>query len=99
MPYISCNKSHSNIPPTYIDTFIKPSLISCSYFLYTFSWANAHPLGANYAVMCNFHGSSSSNPSPNAFFRATGTSTSITVWVRTETGIIKDENFYVYTVP
>lgn len=68
-------------------------------FLYTFSWTNPHPLGSNYAVMCNFQGSSSSNPSPNAFFRATGTSTSITVWVRTETGIIKDENFYVYTVP
>ena len=68
-------------------------------FLYTFSWTTAHPLGANYAVMCNFQGSSTTNLSPNGFFRATGTSNSISVWVRTSDGIIKDENFYVYSVP
>ena len=70
-----------------------------NYLLYVFSWSTPHPLGTNYAVMCNFQGSSTSNLSPNGFFRATGTSTAITVWVRTADGIIKDENFYVYTVP
>jgi hypothetical protein len=68
-------------------------------FLYTISWTTAHPLGSNYAVMCNFQGGSTANLSPNGFFRANGTATSITVWVRTSDGIIKDENFYVYSVP
>ena len=68
-------------------------------FLYTISWTTAHPLGSNYAVMCNFQGGSTTNLSPNGFFRATGTSNSISVWVRTSDGIIKDENFYVYSVP
>jgi hypothetical protein len=68
-------------------------------FLYTFSWTTAHPLGSNYAVMCQFQGSSTSNLSPNGFFRANGATNAITLWVRTSDGIIKDENFYVYTVP
>ena len=68
-------------------------------FLYTISWTTAHPLGSNYAVMCNFQGGSTTNLSPNGFFRANGTATSITVWVRTSDGIIKDENSYVYSVP
>jgi hypothetical protein len=70
-----------------------------NYLLYSFTWTTPHPYGANYAVMCNFQGSSTTNTSPNGFFRATGTATSMTVWVRTADGIIKDENFYVYTVP
>ena len=68
-------------------------------FLYTFTWTTPHPYGANYAVMCQFQGSSTLNTSPNGFFRATGTATSVSVWVRTSDGIIKDEKFYVYTVP
>ena len=68
-------------------------------FLYTFSWTTAHPLGSSYAVMCQFQGSSTANTSPNGFFRSNGTSNSISVWVRSSDGIIKDENFYVYTVP
>ena len=68
-------------------------------FLYTFTWTTPHPLGANYAIMCNFYGTSTANLSPNAFFRTSGTSTAISVWIRTSDGIIKDENFYVYTVP
>ena len=68
-------------------------------FLYTISWTSPHPLGSNYMVMCNFQGGSTTNLSPNGFFRANGTSTNITIWVRTSDGIIKDENFYVYSVP
>jgi hypothetical protein len=68
-------------------------------FLYTITWTTAHPLGSNYVVMCNFQGGSTTNSSPNGFFRANGTSNSITVWVRTSDGIIKDENLYVYSVP
>ena len=80
-------------------TVTRGTALATNAFLYTISWTTAHPLGSNYAVMCNLQGSSTTKLSPNGFFRATGTSNSISVWVRSSDGIIKDENFYVYSVP
>ena len=70
-----------------------------NYFLYSFTFP-AHPLGSSFAVGCTFITGSTSNPTPNAIITATNTSTTITVWIReTSTNILRDGNFYVYSVP
>jgi hypothetical protein len=68
-------------------------------FLYTFSWSTPHPLGTNYAIGCSFHTGASSSPSPNAFITTNNTATSITVWIRSSDNILRDGNFYVYSIP
>ena len=70
-----------------------------NWFLYTFSWTTPHPLGLNYSVGCTFQSGSTSTASPNAFFTANATATSITVWIRSVDNIVRDGNFYVYSIP
>ena len=56
-------------------------------------------LGLNYSVGCTFQSGSTSTASTNAFFTANATATSITVWIRSADNILRDGNFYVYSIP
>ena len=80
-------------------TITRGTVANTNYFLYTFTFP-AHPLGSLFAVGCTFLTGGTSNPTPNAIFTATNTSTTITVWIReTSTNILRDGNFYVYSIP
>ena len=80
-------------------TLSRGTVANSNYFLYTFTFP-AHPLGSLFAVGCTFLTGGTSNPTPNAIFTATNTSTTITVWIReTSTNILRDGNFYVYSIP
>ena len=80
-------------------TIGRGTVANSNYFLYTFTFP-AHPLGSSFAVGCTFITGSTSNAAPNAIFTSTNTSTTITVWIREpSTNILRDGNFYVYSVP
>ena len=74
-----------------------------NYFLYTFTWTGAHPLGSNFAVNVVYNTGSSGTAQPTGVITANNNSTSITVWLRATVGslsnVLQDGNFYVHTVP
>ena len=81
-------------------TSARGSVNNANQFLYTFTFTTPHPLGTNYAVGCSFITGSTSSNNPNATITSNGQSTSITVWIRENvSNIIRDGNFYVYSIP
>ena len=69
-------------------------------FLYTINFATPHPLGANFAVGCTFNTTATANANPNATFTCNTQANSISVWIRENTtNILRDGNFYVYSIP
>jgi hypothetical protein len=66
--------------------------------VYTFTFANAHPLGANYMVIAT----PNTALSTTAFYVCTTkveSSTSFSVWCRSSANAIIDGDFFVHTVP
>jgi hypothetical protein len=76
---------------------------STNYFLYTFTWTGAHPLGSNYVPNVIYQTGATSSAQPLGVITTNVTSTSITVWLRATVGtvsnVLQDGTFYVYTVP
>ena len=74
-----------------------------NYFLYTFTWTGAHPLGANFVPNVIYQTGATASAQPLGVIAANVTSTSITVWLRATVGkvsnVLQDGTFYVYTVP
>ena len=80
-------------------TVARGTVGNVNHFLYTFTFP-AHPFGANYGVGCTFNTTGTSSANPNATITSNTQATSITVWIReTSTNILRDGNFYVYSVP
>jgi hypothetical protein len=66
--------------------------------VYTFTFTNAHPLGANYMVIAT----PNTALSTTAFYLCTTkveSSTSFSVWCRSTANAILDGDFFVHTVP
>ena len=75
-----------------------------NYFLYTFTWTGAHPLGGNFAVGATYNTGSTGATQPIGIITANASnSTQITLWIRTTIGavtnVLMDGNFYVYSIP
>ena len=76
-----------------------------NYFLYTFTWTGAHPLGAYNSANAIFHtsGTGSGQPANTPVITVNVSSTQITVWIRGivsgNSNVLQDGNFYMYSVP
>ncbi len=75
-----------------------------NYFLCTFNWTGAHPLGANFAANVIFHTTGTASGQPiGAITLNVNSATQITPWIRATVGtvshVLQDGSFYVYTMP